>query len=447
MTQSRPPALLAALVVLMIALGSALPAWAAKARAGGKPEYSAIVIDARTGAVLHAEAPDARRYPASLTKMMTVFMILEAIDQRRLRFDTEWRVSPFAAAQSPTKLGLQAGSTITVREVVLGLVTKSANDAAVVAAENMAGSESAFAERMTQRAHKLGMSRTTFMNASGLPNPKQVTTAYDMARLSRALIHVFPHHYHLFSTSQFTYAGITHHNHNRFMEWYDGADGLKTGYVHASGFNLAASAVRNDRRLIGVVMGGRSPGGRDERMGVIMDAAFSRQVTPALPETRQARAPARQAPAPAPVPATATPKPELSTVALRPAEPAADRRSPAPTATRSAAPAETAAKSEGPAPRATIRPGWAVQVGAYNDTDQARRAAEQARKLAPTALRTAAIDVQKVGGSGRDANLLRARLSGLSAGEAREACRILQRSRRACFTIAPSSSQAVAAVR
>jgi D-alanyl-D-alanine carboxypeptidase len=444
MTQSRPPALLAALMILIIGLGSALPAWAAKPRAGVKPQYSAIVIDARTGAVLHAEAPDARRHPASLTKMMTVFMILEAIDQRRLRFDTEWRVSPFAAAQSPTKLGLQAGSTITVREVVLGLVTKSANDAAVVAAENMAGSESAFAERMTQRAHKLGMSRTTFMNASGLPNPRQVTTAHDMARLSRALIHVFPHHYHLFSTSQFTYAGITHHNHNRFMEWYDGADGLKTGYVHASGFNLAASAVRNDRRLIGVVMGGRSPGGRDERMGVIMDAAFSRQITPALPETRQARAPARQAPAPAPGPATATPKPELSTVALRAAEPAADRT---PTAPRSTAPAETAAKSEAPVQRATIRPGWAVQVGAYNETGQARRAAEQARKLAPAALRSAAIDVQKVGGTGRDANLLRARLSGLSAGDAREACRILQRSGRGCFTIAPSSSQSLAAAR
>lgn len=434
MTQSRASALFAALLVLMIGAGFAMPAWAAKARAGAKPQYSAIVIDAQTGAVLHAEAADAKRYPASLTKMMTLFMIFEAIDQRRLRFDTEWRVSSFAAGQSPTKLGLQAGSTITVREVVLGLITKSANDAAVVAAENLAGSESAFAERMTQRAHKLGMSRTTFRNASGLPNPHQVTTASDMARLSRALIRGFPHHYHLFSTSQFTYAGITHHNHNRFMEWFDGADGLKTGYVHASGFNLAASAVRDNRRLIGVVMGGRSPGGRDERMGVILDASFTRNVEPALPATRQASAPARQAPA------TATPKPELSAVALRPPEPAADRAAPAPSAPRIAADPQPA-----PAQRIATRPGWAVQVGAFNDAGQAHRAAEQARKLAPAALRTAAIDVQKVGGSGRDANLLRARLSGISSAEARDACRALQRHRKACFTVAPSSNQAVAA--
>ena len=439
MTPSRPPALLAALVVLMIGLGTALPAWASKVRSGAKPQYAAIVIDARTGAVLHAEAPDARRHPASLTKMMTVFMILEAIDQRRLRFDTQWQVSAFAAAQSPTKLGLQTGSTITVREVVLGLITKSANDVAVVAAENMAGSESAFAERMTQRAHRLGMARTTFRNASGLPNPHQVTTAADMARLSRALILGFPHHYHLFSTSQFTYAGITHHTHNRFMEWYEGADGLKTGYVHASGFNLAASALRDGRRLIGVVMGGRSPGGRDERMGVILDAAFSREVAPSLPETRQARTPAR------PAPASATPKPELATVALRPADPITERAASAPP--KAATPAEPAPASAAPTQRVAIRPGWAIQVGAFNETGLARRAAEQARKLAPVALRAAAIDVQKVGGSGRDANLLRARLSGISSEEAREACRILQRNRVGCFTIAPSPGQALAAAR
>jgi D-alanyl-D-alanine carboxypeptidase len=434
MTRSRSSLILIAIIALLLGFASA-PGHAAKPRFGSKPKYAAIVMDAQTGRVLHAEAPDATRYPASLTKMMTLFMIFEAIDQRRLRFDTEWRVSSFAAGQNPTKLGLQAGGTITVREVVLGLITKSANDAAVVAAENIAGTERAFAGRMTQRARNLGMSRTTFQNASGLPHPQQVTTAMDMAKLSRAMIRTFPHHYHLFSTSQFTYAGITHHNHNRFMDWYDGADGLKTGYIHASGFNLAASAMRNGRRLIGVVMGGQSPGGRDERMGEILDATFARNITPALPQTRQASAsPAR------PAPAAAIPRAELAPVALTAPQPQRQ--------TTAEAPAPRVATPRVAPQRTPIRPGWAVQVGAFNEVGQARRAAENARRLAPAALRSAAIDVQKVGGTGRDANLLRARLSGLPPDAARDACRILQRHRQACFTVGPSGvAQSVAAAR
>ncbi|MFM8991800.1 MAG: D-alanyl-D-alanine carboxypeptidase family protein, partial [Alphaproteobacteria bacterium] len=252
------------LATLLLATGllGAADAGAA-AKPAPKPRYAAIVVDAATGEVLHAEHPDDLRYPASLTKMMTLFMIFEAIDRKRIGFDTQWKVSAFAAGQSPTKLGLQAGRSASVRDVVLGLITKSANDAAVVAAENLAGSEPEFAQQMTQRARRLGMARTTFRNASGLPHPEQRSTAADLARLSRALVRSFPHHYHLFSTANFTHAGVTHHNHNRFMQWYDGADGLKTGYIHASGFNLAASATRNGRRLIGVVMGGPSSGWRD----------------------------------------------------------------------------------------------------------------------------------------------------------------------------------------
>jgi D-alanyl-D-alanine carboxypeptidase len=393
-------------------------AWGAtKPRTPAKPRYAAIVVDAQSGEVLHAENSDAQRYPASLTKMMTLFMIFEAIDRKKIRFDTEWRVSAFAAGQSPTKLGLQAGRSIAVRDVVLGLITKSANDAAVVAAENLGGTESAFAELMTERAHRLGMSRTTFRNASGLPHPSQQTTASDLARLARAMIRTFPHHYHLFSTTQFAYGGITHHNHNRFMNWYDGADGLKTGYIHASGFNLAASALRQDRRLVGVVMGGPSPGWRDDRMGEILDAAFARRPKdrkPATPALEADQRPARNAPG---------------------AELAAHVDGAAATQARKPVPSGQAA-----APRS----GWSIQVGAYAELDQAQRAIQQARKLAPTPLQASAVDIQKIGGKGRDANLLRARLTGLTSKAARDACEALKSRRQVCLVVGPSVAQSSA---
>lgn len=410
------------------------------------PRYSSIVVDVQSGHVLHAENADAIRFPASLTKMMTLFMIFEALDERRIRFDTVWRASAEAAGQSPTRLGLQSGQAITVREVVLALVIKSANDAAVVAAEALAGDEDRFAQRMTERARRLGLSRTNFTNASGLPDPAQTTTASDMAKLARALIRVFPHHYPLFSTTEFTFAGVTHQSHNRFMNWYDGADGLKTGYIRASGFNLAASANRDGRRLVGVVMGGQSPGWRDDRMGEIMDAGFSRRVPlRGLPEIRQAShlpdprasaSPARNAEhqgEAAPVLVATAGVPVIAALLKPPpvpqaAPPVAARRGPA----RGAAP--------------VARPGWAIQVGAYANVALARRAAEQAKRAAPAALRLAAIDVQRIGGAGRDATLLRARLSGLSPQAARDACRVLHQRRHGCFAVPPSpGSQSLAA--
>jgi len=406
------------LTALLLLAGLLCPATAASAaKQAPKPRYAAIVVDAATGEVLHAEHPDDLRYPASLTKMMTLFMIFEAIDRKRIGFDTAWKVSAFAAGQSPTKLGLQAGRTVSVRDVVLGLVTKSANDAAVVAAENLAGSEPEFAQQMTQRARRLGMARTTFRNASGLPHPEQRSTAADLARLSRALVRSFPHHYHLFSTSSFTHAGVTHHNHNRFMQWYDGADGLKTGYIHASGFNLAASATRSGRRLIGVVMGGPSSGWRDERMGEVMDASFAKRPRRDPGELRDAAV-------------------RGATVGTQLAShpPAASPQPPSPPEPRAAArPPEREAA-------AAVRPGWSVQVGAYADVAQARRAAEHASRSAPTPLRHAAVDVQRVGGTGKDANLLRARLTGLSPKAAKDACRVLKRQGQTCIVVPPGAA-------
>jgi len=403
------------LATLLLATGllGAADAGAA-AKPAPKPRYAAIVVDAATGEVLHAEHPDDLRYPASLTKMMTLFMIFEAIDRKRIGFDTQWKVSAFAAGQSPTKLGLQAGRSASVRDVVLGLITKSANDAAVVAAENLAGSEPEFAQQMTQRARRLGMARTTFRNASGLPHPEQRSTAADLARLSRALVRSFPHHYHLFSTANFTHAGVTHHNHNRFMQWYDGADGLKTGYIHASGFNLAASATRNGRRLIGVVMGGPSSGWRDERMGEVMDASFAKRPRRDPGELRNAA-------------------PRGASVGTQMASHPSASSSPLPSAP------EPRAAAGAPERDAAARPGWAVQVGAYADVVQARRAAEHAMRSAPTPLRHAAVDVQRVGGPGKDANLLRARLTGLSPKAAKDACRVLKRQGQTCLVVQPGA--------
>ena len=380
-------------VALLLALAAVADA-APKRRAvpAYAPPYAALILDAADGTVLHAENADAMRHPASLTKMMTLYLLFEAIENGRIKLASPLAVSQRAADQDPTKLGLRAGDTISAREVILGLVTKSANDAAVVAAEAIGGTEERFAERMTAKARRLGMTRTTFQNASGLPDPDQVTTARDMARLARALLADFPQHYHFFSAPSFSYAGVTHANHNRFMGWYEGADGFKTGFIRASGFNLVASAVRGDRRLIGVVMGGTSAGARDQRMGEIMDAAFGQR--PALPSMRKADA--------APAPARA----QGSVVAVAAANPAA-----------------TAAGS------------WGVQVGAFADPTQARAAAERARRLAPQALGRASVEL--AAGFGKQP-LVRARLVGVSAASARSGCQTLQKHRLACFALSPA---------
>jgi D-alanyl-D-alanine carboxypeptidase len=246
-------------------------------------QHEAIVIDAETGKVLHAVNADARTYPASLTKMMTLYLVFDALDSGRLKLDQHLTVSRHAAGQAPSKLGLRRGESISVHDLILALVTKSANDAAVVLAEGLADSESAFARQMTAQARKLGMKNTVFRNASGLPNRAQHTTARDIAILARALYQDFPQYYHWFSTEKFTYRGRTYTNHNHLMSTFEGMDGIKTGFINASGFNLAASAVRDNRRLIGVVMGGRSARARDKRMAALLNKAFAHKfVTPTL---------------------------------------------------------------------------------------------------------------------------------------------------------------------
>jgi D-alanyl-D-alanine carboxypeptidase len=257
--------------------------------AGGySPPTASIVMDGNSGAVLEESNPDALRHPASLTKVMTLYLLFERLEAGKFRLDTPLRVSEHAAEQAPTKLGLQPGQTIAVEDAIKSIVTKSANDAAVVIAENLGGSEEAFAAQMTQKAHALGMSRTTYVNASGLPDDDQITTARDQALLGRAIQDRFPRLYRFFSTTSFVFRGRTIRGHNHLLGSVAGVDGIKTGFTRASGFNLITSVHRDGRFIVGVVLGGRSAFERDAHMRALIDAnirlASARRTAPVLAE-------------------------------------------------------------------------------------------------------------------------------------------------------------------
>jgi D-alanyl-D-alanine carboxypeptidase len=236
------------------------------ARESYSPQFSSIIVDGNSGAVLTSNNPDGSRHPASLTKIMTLYLLFERLEANKMNLDTEMDVSEHASEQAPTKLGLRPGQTIRVEDAIKGLVTRSANDAAVVIAETIGGDEDDFAKMMTRKARALGMTKTTYRNASGLPNDEQVTTARDQATLGRAIQDRFPRYYRYFSTSVFNYHGQSIRNHNRLLGNVEGVDGIKTGYTRASGFNLVTSMRRGNRHLVGVVLGGRSGGSRDAIM-------------------------------------------------------------------------------------------------------------------------------------------------------------------------------------
>lgn len=244
--------------------------------------YASLVVDGQTGKVLNEVNADEENHPASLTKMMTLYLAFEALRDGRLHWNDMLPVSRNAANKSPTKLALRPGQRVSVRDCVLGMIVVSANDAATVVGEALAGgSESAFARMMTEKAHELGMSRTVFRNASGLPDPHQVSTARDMARLGMALHHDFPENYPLFATRSFVFEGQERVGHNHLMYRYPGMDGMKTGFTNASGSNLVSSAVHDGRRLFGVVFGGRSAAARDQLMAKLLDNAFDGEPTDA----------------------------------------------------------------------------------------------------------------------------------------------------------------------
>ena len=243
------------------------------ARAEGySPPSASIVVDGNTGAVLQASNPDAPRHPASLTKIMTLYLLFERLDAGKIKLDTPLKISEHASDQDPTKLDLKPGQTIPVEDAIKGVVTRSANDAAVVIAENIGGSEDEFAKLMTQKAHALGMSRTTYVNASGLPNDDQITTARDQALLGRAIQDRFPRYYKYFSLPAFVYHGVAIRNHDHLLGSVEGVDGIKTGFTRASGFNLVTSVHRDGRYVVAVVLGGRSSFQRDAHMRELIGA-------------------------------------------------------------------------------------------------------------------------------------------------------------------------------
>jgi D-alanyl-D-alanine carboxypeptidase len=256
------------------ALAAAMTLALAAPAAHATERYAAFVMDARTNEVLHEDMADEARYPASLTKMMTLYMIFEALERGDLTLDTRLTASRNAARQPPSRLGLRRGDTITVDEAIRALVVQSANDVATMVGERLGGSEARFAANMTARARELGMTDTRFANASGLPDTRHRTTARDMARLSQALWYDFPEYYHYFQTPSFAWRRGSGRNHNRLLGQVEGVDGIKTGYTRASGFNLATMTERNGRRVIVVVLGGETAAARDAQVAYLIEGAF-----------------------------------------------------------------------------------------------------------------------------------------------------------------------------
>ncbi|UPK32297.1 D-alanyl-D-alanine carboxypeptidase [Bradyrhizobium sp. 186] len=312
------------------------------------PQFASIIVDGNSGAVLQSTSPDGLRHPASLTKIMTLYLLFERLESGKMKLDTEMPVSQHAAAQDPTKLNLRPGQTIRVEDAIKGLVTRSANDAAVVIAEAIGGDEDDFGQMMTRKARSLGMSKTVYRNASGLPNDEQVTTARDQATLGRAIQERFPRYYRYFSTASFNFRGQSIRNHNHLLGSVEGVDGIKTGYTRASGFNLVTSMRRGNRHLVGVVLGGRSGGSRDAIMRNLLaenlDKGASTRTVAAITERSgsdnievadASDTPVRPAPqaqaAAAPAPETAAPRPAsrpsalaAATAAMPPAQPKPD---------------------------------------------------------------------------------------------------------------------------
>ena len=453
------------------------------AAVSGSPAFSALVVDANSGKTLYAADENGLRHPASITKVMTLYLLFEKLDRGAMTLQTEIPISAHAAAQEPSKLGLQPGDTISVEDAIKAVVTRSANDVAVAIAEAVGQTEDNFADMMTRKAHELGMSSTLYRNASGLPNDEQLTTAHDLAILGRTLEERFPRYFHYFSTAEFHYDGEIIGNHNHLLGRVDGVDGIKTGYTRASGFNLLTSVHRDGRSLIAVVMGGRSAGGRDRIMeGLIADhlaeASTTRTATmiadaapaaTAEPSVEPAAAPpAREPPAivaegriqrvsaatsaanaagegddgagdeetPAPpmlkALAAASARPSAKTQARLAAAsalamPPLGRPSPVEDQRRSARASQQDQDSNGPRARGS----WIIQVGAADNPVKANALLTLARERNPSTLASAKPVTEKVRKG--DATLYRARFAVLDSASAEAACRSLKRTGFSCF--------------
>lgn len=381
-----------------------------------------FILDAKTGHVLGSANADVKNHPASLTKMMTMYLAFEAVHHGKLRWNSQLRVSKYASARPPTKLFLKPGSTISLRDAVNGMITRSANDAATVVAEAIGGSESNFAAMMTAKARQLGMSRSSFVNASGLPDTRQISTARDMSTLAVALINDFPSEYKLFSQRSFMFHGHRITGHNHLMARYQGMDGIKTGYTNASGFNLVSAVKRGNRRVIGVVFGGRTARSRDDYMAALLDRYFDK-ATPLANTRLVASVDTRRL----------SPSVQVASAAATADIPVPSGRSlPEADAITTSAITRPAAESEIRSAGKPETGSWLVQIAATPSAQSAHALLEKAKARTGTALKGAALYTETVAQG--SSTLYRARFVGFASRDAAEAaCKALKRNDFACL--------------
>ena len=396
-------------MILLALLWASTPALA-------ESRHAAIVVDAESGEVLHESNADASRYPASLTKMMTLYMLFEAMQQRRMTLDTQMSVSLHAASMPPTKINLRAGEVLSVQDAIPALIVRSANDVAAVVAEALGDTEAQFARMMTDKARKLGMQSTTFRNASGLPDLEQRTTARDLMILSARLMQDFPQYYHYFSTRSFSYKGTVYNSHNRMVKNIPGVDGLKTGFIRASGFNVATSAKRGGRRVIAVVMGGQTAAARDQTMAQLLERSFG------AGENFTSQLANHDYPAPTRLTSDRSQKQKASA------------NKPASTAKKSV-PENLASKEKKSDTRKETKKAaltkqkvWEVQIGSYNAHNRARAKAQAVTRWLPGSVVISEVEVSK-------RKMYRARVVGLLENQARSACQSLTKQKMECLVV------------
>lgn len=374
-------------------------------------KYASFIINENTKRIYHNANADTRNYPASLTKIMTLYLVFDALKSKKISMSSKFKVSKRATRQPPSKLNLSAGSNITVKNAILALVTKSANDVATVIAENLGKSERNFARLMTRKAKKLGMTRTTFRNASGLPNRGQLSTARDMATLGIAIRKNHPKFFKLFKTKSFIYKGIKYTNHNNLLGSYSGTDGIKTGYTNASGFNLVASVERNGQRIIGVVFGGKKARSRDKHMVTLLNKYFKTSLS--KPLVRIAK--------PSELPKT-RPKIVLAEKNIK------NFRIPR--------------KIINNIIPNNIEENWFIQIGAFKNRLNAHKAARNARNVVPEQLGNLPASLSKITKSSTNNNLQylwRVRFVELAENQARSVCAELWTSGLSCIPL-PSNN-------
>ncbi len=456
------------LLSLLLAVAVAMtPTRPPLAQSADNARYAAIVVDAESGEVLFARHADSRRYPASITKVMTLYLAFEALAEGKIKLDDVITVSPHAASQPPSQLGLAAGQTITVDDAMRATAVRSSNDMAMALAEHIGGSQDRFAAQMTLKARELGMTQTRYVNPNGLPDARQLTSARDLAILARAVMRDYPQYYRYFGLHDWSYNGRDYRNTNGLLRDGAGYDGMKTGYTNASGYNLAASAVRDGRRIITIVLGGRSTASRNAHVAALMDTGFEVERARARGETIQvaqtffeargfgigsdSNGPIEYAaagedddaaagssappasgvayaalPAPPPPVARVTPPPsELAAVAERPADVTAILNG----GSNVASPPRARPPARPPAREPAGR--WAVQVGAFRDETVARNWLTEVNRRFRSQFTAAERSVQNASG------WYRSRFTGMTEQGARSACAALEERRVTCLVVRP----------